>query len=95
MLSHENRPAMVQPTPQAAAHVPSSTTPNGPSHHHLFIVTGPAGCGKSTVGKFIAKSMNLPFIEGDEVSNSLPSHFPRLPSTPLQKEPLLTKYSPP
>jgi len=69
MLSHENRPAMVQPTPPTADHLPSAAAPNRSSqhqHHHLFIVTGPAGCGKSTVGQFIAKTMNLPFVEGDE-----------------------------
>jgi gluconokinase len=57
---------MVQPTLPTADAIPSG---NGSSaaHHHLWIVTGPAGCGKSTVGQFIAKSMNLPFIEGDEV----------------------------
>lgn len=59
---------MVQSAPKPAA---DRLTPNGApndaaSHHHLFIVTGPAGCGKSTVGQFIAKTMNLPFIEGDE-----------------------------
>lgn len=36
------------------------------SHHHIWLITGPAGCGKSTVAQFIAKTMNLPYIEGDE-----------------------------
>jgi len=35
-------------------------------HHHIWLITGPAGCGKSTVAQFIAKAMNLPFMEGDE-----------------------------
>ncbi|KAJ9142158.1 hypothetical protein NKR23_g7421 [Pleurostoma richardsiae] len=34
--------------------------------HHIWLVTGPAGCGKSTVAKHIANTLNLPFIEGDE-----------------------------
>lgn len=89
MLSHENRPAMVQPTPKPAA---DRLTPNGApndaaSHHHLFIVTGPAGCGKSTVGQFIAKTMNLPFIEGDEVRENNPTLSPPLPLS-------LTRYNP-
>jgi gluconokinase len=37
------------------------------NHHHIWLITGPAGCGKSTVAQFIAKAMNLPYIEGDEV----------------------------
>lgn len=37
-----------------------------PVHRHLFIVTGPAGCGKSTVAQFLAKSQDFPYIEGDE-----------------------------
>lgn len=47
--------------------------PNGQQSlggHHIWLVTGPAGCGKSTVGKYLATSLNLPYIEGDEVSTS-------------------------
>jgi len=33
---------------------------------HLFIVTGPAGCGKSTVARYLATQFDFPFIEGDE-----------------------------
>ncbi|KAI5839779.1 P-loop containing nucleoside triphosphate hydrolase protein [Morchella snyderi] len=33
---------------------------------HIWIITGPAGCGKSTVAQFIAKQLNLRFIEGDD-----------------------------
>jgi len=35
-------------------------------HHHIWLVTGPAGCGKSTVAKHVADSLNMPYIEGDE-----------------------------
>jgi len=41
------------------------------SHHHILIVTGPAGCGKSTVAKFLAGRYGFEYIEGDDVS-----HFP-------------------
>lgn len=34
--------------------------------HHIWLVTGPAGCGKSTVAKYLADRLNLPYIEGDE-----------------------------
>ncbi|EAQ90877.1 hypothetical protein CHGG_02812 [Chaetomium globosum CBS 148.51] len=37
-----------------------------PKDQHIWLVTGPAGCGKSTVAKHIADSLHFPFIEGDE-----------------------------
>jgi len=43
---------------------------NGPKpekERHIWLVTGPAGCGKSTVAKYLATVLNLPYIEGDEV----------------------------
>jgi len=78
MLSYENRPAMGQVPPATSDHLHISasssktTMTNGVSsqpdtkHHHIWLITGPAGCGKSTVAQFIAKAMNLPFMEGDE-----------------------------
>ncbi|KAH8599036.1 P-loop containing nucleoside triphosphate hydrolase protein [Bisporella sp. PMI_857] len=80
MLSYENRATMGQQI-SATDHLPISTAPsdkmsNGvPSsasqqptteHQHIWLITGPAGCGKSTVAKFVATSMNLPFLEGDD-----------------------------
>jgi gluconokinase len=46
---------------------PNTSIPNL-NHHHIFIVTGPAGCGKSTVAKFLADQFSLCYVEGDEVS---------------------------
>lgn len=34
---------------------------------HIWIVTGPAGCGKTTVASFLAEQLNAPYIEGDDV----------------------------
>ncbi|KAF7560711.1 hypothetical protein G7046_g3426 [Stylonectria norvegica] len=34
-------------------------------YHHIWLVTGPAGCGKSTVAEYLANSLDMPFIEGD------------------------------
>lgn len=41
---------------------------SAPKYHHIWLVTGPAGCGKSTVAKHLSTALNLPYIEGDEVS---------------------------
>jgi len=106
MLSYE-RPTMGQPTPATSDHLPLSPTSskrlsNGTSstltqpkssHHHIWLITGPAGCGKSTVAQFIAKAMNLPFIEGDEVLASLqfsPASLLTEPSTTPKQT--LTKW---
>ncbi|TVY90178.1 putative gluconokinase [Lachnellula willkommii] len=61
--------------PISASTPSSSKTMNGTSavknhsasnHSHIWLVTGPAGCGKSTVAQSIANALKLPFIEGDE-----------------------------
>ena len=51
----------------------SSTQEPGPQtlpgeHRHIWIVTGPAGCGKSTVAAFLARELHMRYIEGDDVS---------------------------
>ncbi|KAA8893345.1 P-loop containing nucleoside triphosphate hydrolase protein [Sphaerosporella brunnea] len=33
---------------------------------YIWIITGPAGCGKSSVARFLAKQLDLPYIEGDD-----------------------------
>ncbi|KAK4131893.1 carbohydrate kinase [Trichocladium antarcticum] len=45
-----------------------ATSTNGfpAEQHHIWLVTGPAGCGKSTVAKHLSDCLNLPYIEGDE-----------------------------
>jgi gluconokinase len=39
------------------------------SQHHILIVTGPAGCGKSTIAKYLSDRYGFDYIEGDEVSH--------------------------
>jgi len=91
MLSYETQPGKLPPTPPNEDHLPISTSKSNimtstpttndgqpdTANHHIWLITGPAGCGKSTVAEFVAKSMNLPYIEGDAVSFRL-STFPEL-----------------
>lgn len=35
----------------------------------MWIITGPAGCGKSTVAQYLSKELSIPYIEGDDVSD--------------------------
>lgn len=34
---------------------------------HIWMVTGPAGCGKTTVATHLSQSLGLPYLEGDNV----------------------------
>lgn len=47
-------------------------------HRHMWIITGPAGCGKSTVAQYLAKELSIPYIEGDDVSSMAPPFCPCL-----------------
>lgn len=52
----------------------SGTGRHAPEEQHIWLVTGPAGCGKSTVARYLAESLHWPYIEGDEVrDDALPS----------------------
>lgn len=46
---------------------------------HIWIVTGPAGCGKSSVAQYLANTLDLPYIEGDDVRPT--QTFPTNPLT--------------
>lgn len=45
------------------------------THHHILIVTGPAGCGKSTIAKHLSDRYGFDYVEGDEVRR-LPQNVP-------------------
>ena len=34
---------------------------------HIWIITGPAGCGKTTVAKAVSAKLNMHYLEGDDV----------------------------
>ncbi|KAL6239031.1 hypothetical protein BDW75DRAFT_165536 [Aspergillus navahoensis] len=36
------------------------------SPQHIWVVTGPAGSGKSTVGRYLQQELGVPFLEGDD-----------------------------
>jgi len=41
--------------------------PECDSHlEHIWIITGPAGCGKTTVAQHLAAELSVPYIEGDD-----------------------------
>ncbi|KAJ5762388.1 uncharacterized protein N7511_005770 [Penicillium nucicola] len=59
--------------PVSKAHIMPNLT-NGSAHQpnanaqmqHIWVVTGPAGCGKSTAGNVLRKHLGVPFLEGDD-----------------------------
>lgn len=86
-----NSPSSV---PVTKAHIMPDLEPNGTSTHaamrtqsnqlspiqHIWVVTGPAGCGKSTVGQAIRQELNLPFLEGDDVRENTLMNVKKAPS---------------
>ncbi|GJN73220.1 hypothetical protein PLICBS_007296 [Purpureocillium lilacinum] len=52
---------------QSASNRASSAAAGGRAqkHHHIWLVTGPAGCGKTTVAEYLAGALDVPYIEGD------------------------------
>jgi hypothetical protein len=59
--SHYHQP------PSSAADMTVTKRIASARHKHLFIVTGPAGCGKTTVAEFLADWSSLPYLECDDV----------------------------
>ena len=47
----------------ASPHISTNGT-----YRHIWVVTGPAGCGKTTTALHLTKQLSLPYIEGDEVN---------------------------
>lgn len=59
----------VIPPPMASDPTTTKTTKGHAAttykHHHIWLVTGPAGCGKSTVAEHLSEALSMPYIEGD------------------------------
>ncbi|KAL2212429.1 carbohydrate kinase [Sarocladium strictum] len=43
----------------------AAAPPSKYNHHHIWLVTGPAGCGKTSVAEHLANVLSMPYIEGD------------------------------
>jgi len=57
-----------KPVNGGAVTSPAAAATNGhlQSDHQIWLVTGPAGSGKSTIAKHLASTLNFSYIEGDE-----------------------------
>ncbi|KAK6395282.1 hypothetical protein LTR65_000752 [Meristemomyces frigidus] len=43
----------------------ASTPALVPQHKHIWVITGPAGCGKTSVAEYLHLAFALPYLEGD------------------------------
>jgi hypothetical protein len=39
-----------------------------PEQQHIWVITGPAGCGKTSVAESLHQTYGMPYLEGDTVS---------------------------
>ena len=39
---------------------------------HIWVITGPAGCGKTTICQYLQNELEVPYLEGDDVRWKLP-----------------------
>jgi hypothetical protein len=88
MLHYEQTPIMpsdhiapISTTPMAnSASTDSTIAPSTAAvsqHRHIWIITGPAGCGKTSVAEYLASTFAMPYLEGDAVSLFQVSSPPR------------------
>lgn len=64
-------PAPIAPPTSAQMAAPATNGVVAPQHRHIWIITGPAGCGKTSVASYLAENFSLPYLEGDSVSHSV------------------------
>ncbi|KAM0722867.1 hypothetical protein Q7P37_001065 [Cladosporium fusiforme] len=63
------------PLSSTTKHIPAMPTAHAPSldavppppsdHKHIWVITGPAGCGKTSVAEFLHQTYEMPYLEGD------------------------------
>lgn len=41
------------------------------AQRHIWVITGPAGCGKTSVAEYLHSAFDFPYLEGDKVRFSL------------------------
>ncbi|KAL4881556.1 P-loop containing nucleoside triphosphate hydrolase protein [Aspergillus karnatakaensis] len=59
--------ALSHTTPTTSAPMRSEQVNVPPQNlQHIWVVTGPAGSGKSTVGRYLQQQLGVPFLEGDD-----------------------------
>ncbi|GIZ40326.1 hypothetical protein CKM354_000367000 [Cercospora kikuchii] len=55
-MSSDNASASAQTTARSRWHS---------QHKHIWVITGPAGCGKTSVAEYLHSTFSLPYLEGD------------------------------
>jgi Mrp family chromosome partitioning ATPase len=88
MLSTEERPSLYgSAVPmdysgmRSMKQINGALQPNTTSSY--LIITGPAGCGKTTVAQHLAKELSIPYIEGDDVRTDPSPHLSDHTTQPL------------
>ena len=78
MLSYDSTMSNGQDKNSAGQLPPVASTSSAQKHgqedqqqarQHIWLVTGPAGCGKTTVAEHLAEALKIPYVEGDQVND--------------------------
>ncbi|KAK4905540.1 hypothetical protein LTR49_025171 [Elasticomyces elasticus] len=51
--------------PPISSQAPNGTTSTHPQQKHIWVITGPAGCGKTSVAEYLHQQLQIPYLEGD------------------------------